>query len=338
MSNVDAKISTSSNLKSLVDVKHRGVRLHHKATILGHLKMHTETMHRRLKDYSCDECDAKLSTSSSLKRYVNVMHRGVRHSCVQCAYKASSLNHLKLHIEAVHLRIRKHACGECDAKFSQSCHLRRHVDTKHRGVRYICQHCSFLTATKQTLKIHTESEHLNMTKYSCDQCGFRANLFHHLKRHVEAVHLKKFSCVECGFRAKFAHSLKVHTDAVHRNLRPYSCDRCRYKSATPSQMKRHVESVHLKLKPFKCDHCDHRASLSASLAKHIKLRHQKEPRARLRDPLQVTRQDNEKHIVEGTNSNPDADDELQISSSVAIKKETIDSEEDVHVWAVSGIH
>ena len=89
---------------------------------------------------------------------------------------------------------------------------------------------------------------------------------------------------------------------------------------------------------YRCIHCNYSASLLSKLEKHIKAKHQKEKKARLKDPLQVSKDSDFKDIDVGTSSSRTAQDKLQMmNSSVMIKEEMVDSKEDVHVWAFSGI-
>ena len=55
----------------------------------GKLTRHTQSLHDRIKDHVCGECESTISGKSDLKK----------------------------HIQGVHDKIKDHMCGECDAAF-----------------------------------------------------------------------------------------------------------------------------------------------------------------------------------------------------------------------------
>ena len=68
-----------------------------------------------MKNYRCEECDIRFSTSSSLKRHVEVKHKGIRQSSVRCDYKTTQSVNLSRHLET-----RNYSRDDGDNKFSQA--------------------------------------------------------------------------------------------------------------------------------------------------------------------------------------------------------------------------
>lgn len=53
------------------------------------------------------------------------------------------------------------SCDYCGKKCSKNSNLSTHIDTKHKGLRFICpvSPCSFVTTTKNFLRIHIMDKH-----------------------------------------------------------------------------------------------------------------------------------------------------------------------------------
>ena len=52
--------------------------------------------------YFCDSCDYKATQLGDLKRHKESIHEGVRYSCNSCDYKATQLGNLKTHKKSIH--------------------------------------------------------------------------------------------------------------------------------------------------------------------------------------------------------------------------------------------
>ena len=68
-------------------------------------------------------------------------------------------------------------------------------------------------------------------------------------------HPKQFNCNECGASFIAKNHLKRHINAVHLKLKPHECDQCKISFAQKYDMQKHVDLVHLKMRPFMCDQC-----------------------------------------------------------------------------------
>ena len=128
--------SHSSNLNRHVESKYNGIRYSceqcdFRTMRLNDLNWHKKSVHHIIKIYNCEKCDAMLSSSFSLKRHDNAMHKGVRYSCDHCNYKATQLGNLKTHIKAVHLKVKNYHCEDCEYRTPLLSTLKRHVNTVH---------------------------------------------------------------------------------------------------------------------------------------------------------------------------------------------------------------
>ena len=300
--------------------EHCGYRTTHS----GRLKRHVRAVHLKAENCHCKDCGARFSTSYHLKRHVNTKHKGVRYNCDQCDYKATQLGHLKTHIRVVHLKIKNYSCEECDYKAHQLKDLKIHIKAVHLKTNsYPCKECDAAFSIPSNLKIHVDAWHKGVM-YSCDQCEFRTSWKQSLTNHKKSIH-EKSSLSEEVQDTQAEESIKVENEeckGAHFNKKNIVCGNCDAKIAQSSSLKTDVDAS---------NHCVNCASDLSNLRKHIKTKHQKEKYAGVKDPLQVSSDDDFKDIDVGTSSRT-AKDEIHM-----IKEETVSSEEDVHVWAVSGI-
>ena len=83
---------------------------------------------------------------------------------------------------------------------------------------------------------------------------------------------KKVNCNDCGasFIGKFGKNhLKRHINAVHLKLKRYECDQCKISFSQKYNMQKHVDVVHLKMRPFICDQCKKTFSEKRCLNQHV---------------------------------------------------------------------
>ena len=53
-------------------------------------------------------------------------------------------------------------------------------------------------------------------EFTCEQCGYKSKLKHHMQAHIKAKHEGiKFPCNKCDYKASFAHNLTVHAKSKH---------------------------------------------------------------------------------------------------------------------------
>ena len=62
-------------------------------------------------------------------------HEGVKFTCDQCDYKAPSKSSLLVHFKSMHEGV-KFLCSQCDYQAKWKNMLLRHVKAKHNGVKF----------------------------------------------------------------------------------------------------------------------------------------------------------------------------------------------------------
>ena len=55
--------------------------------------------------------------------------------------------------------------------------------TKHDGEQFRCEKCDYQSASKHSLKLHTQSKHDGI-RYVCGECGYKATQKQNLKTHI----------------------------------------------------------------------------------------------------------------------------------------------------------
>ena len=58
---------------------------------------------------------------------------------------------------------------------------------KHEREQFWCEKCNYQSASKRSLKLHTQSNHDGL-RYACGECGYKATQKHYLKSHMAAKH------------------------------------------------------------------------------------------------------------------------------------------------------
>lgn len=100
--------------------------------------------HNNVRNYICDQCDARFVTMTVL-----IGHQKHKHStkdqhkvCSQCGYRAKTKSSLNLHIRVQHQLkgIKPYKCDYCDFKCATGGNCRKHIMGKHKGlpVHYTC--------------------------------------------------------------------------------------------------------------------------------------------------------------------------------------------------------
>ena len=152
-------------------------------------------------------------------------------------------------------------------------------EVKEKPKKYACnfKQCEASYKTKEGLKVHIDSKHLNLKPFKCTECQSSFAYKVLLQDHVNAKHLKSkpFKCDQCSYSASSKTNLDKHDKYVHQKLRPHNCSDCGKTFLNKSGLQVHVNVVHLKLKLFRCCACDASFAYKYALNEHIKNVHQK---------------------------------------------------------------
>ncbi|XP_071151884.1 uncharacterized protein [Mytilus edulis] len=100
--------------------------------------------HNNVRNYICDQCDARFVTMKVLITHMKFKHstKDQHKVCSQCGYRAKTKNSLNLHIRVQHQLkgIKPYKCDYCDFRCATSGNCRKHIMGKHKGspVHYTC--------------------------------------------------------------------------------------------------------------------------------------------------------------------------------------------------------
>ncbi|XP_039527835.1 oocyte zinc finger protein XlCOF19-like isoform X1 [Pimephales promelas] len=106
-----------------------------------HLTVHTGDKRKRVKRFSCDQCEKKFTCSTALQSHL-YKHRGER----------------------------PFACAYCDKSFFSQADLTRHHSDSHSEKQFCCPLCGIGFSRRSTLEKHTRI-HTGERPFSCPDCG-----------------------------------------------------------------------------------------------------------------------------------------------------------------------
>ena len=158
----------------------------------GSLKVHTETVHMKLKIHTCDKCGKAFSALSGLTYHKAVKHdigEKEKHACEICGettyYKAT----LQKHMEIKHTDRTKITCPHCKNLFISQLTLDRHIKSQHEtDTRYSCPHCTKMFGTSYKQKVHIKTAHQNFRPFRCRLCKALFTEGNNLSVHIASVH------------------------------------------------------------------------------------------------------------------------------------------------------
>uniref|UniRef100_A0A182QZ41 C2H2-type domain-containing protein n=1 Tax=Anopheles farauti TaxID=69004 RepID=A0A182QZ41_9DIPT len=142
------------------------------------------------------------------------------------------------------------------------------VTHPERYEEHLCESCSAMFTSQDTLNKHMRSRHLGSHK--CRFCNKQLPSAYALKSH-ENTHTKQqtFTCPECGRMFTQYTSMRRHM-ALHNDVKAYECEFCQQRFRQRSVMLAHRRR-HTGEKPCVCDVCDKSFREHSALAKHKRL-------------------------------------------------------------------
>ena len=188
----------------------------------ANLATHVVTHRVLIKQFACDQCDAKFKQELLLKSHIRRVHcspEKCRH-CGALVKKDSMRKHMIRH----HGKKPDHQCSVCFEEFETSEQLVEHKRS-HREVHQ-CELCGKTFDRASALRYHTEW-HSDVPKYNCDLCDKKFYVYSALRKHKNSVHAetRDFKCEICGKAFKTFHVFKNHRD-IHDNERKHKCKVC----------------------------------------------------------------------------------------------------------------
>ena len=247
---------------------------------------HTNSVHLKQKRFKCSDCDLKSYYSQKIRKHKSNEHSDndwkiERITCGDCFFNKGDHQCQENYIEE-----KIYNCNQCDYTTYQKGYLGRHKKI-HAGEKpYKCNQCNYASHHKWGLDSHVKTH--NQKIFKCKNCSFSCQWLHNLFLHNKREH-KKIStnfaleldgkvsnCTHCDFKGKAYHHLKRHIEAVHLNLKRFACNSCDYKSYDEKNVIIHIRSHHKDTKSAKsqkldCSDCMSNIDHSKSDAEHTKV-------------------------------------------------------------------
>ena len=125
------------------------------------LQTHVDRVHKKLKNFECQECGKTFFRLPEFKDHNNIVHKNFKpFQCNLCPFKAINNGKLNYHHKIVHRNIRSHPCDRCDKIFKTPYSLKRHVQVVHEGMKqYQCNMCPYKAAKQDSLNNHLVTVH-----------------------------------------------------------------------------------------------------------------------------------------------------------------------------------
>ena len=151
------------------------------------LKNHVQSVHERVKNIYCGQCDYRTGNKYTLKNHIKAIHDKIKDiSCGQCDYKTGNRQNLQRHVKAVHHKVKDIACEQCDYKTSHRSALKRHVKALHEKSNLIQksetnQYETNIRCLYDNTEINNEGE--------CQLCEFVSEDETKLTEHLMSIHV-----------------------------------------------------------------------------------------------------------------------------------------------------
>jgi len=208
-----------------------------------HEKKHLPAMQRET--YACDQCHVVLSTKHTLKAHQDTVHRKLRPFSCFCGQSFGQKSSLNKHVQAIHEQLKLFECDICFSAFSQKSYMKQHKELMHSAVKpkYPCDECHLAFSTRLAMRNHTRIH--NEPEFECAECEKK---FHHkanLLDHQEHHRTLEFPCEHCKRSFRKEAKLKQHLKAVHFKPKlTYSCELCSSTFTRRTTYRDHVQRQH----------------------------------------------------------------------------------------------
>jgi len=251
------------------------------ATVNGNsLKKHIDSVHLKIKDNICDQCDFTTFSKKMLQLHVLSKHEDTKpFSCsyVGCTYATVYASSIKSHTERVHLNMRPFICDRENCKYATNDkqRLKQHINAVHeKTLRFSCEYsnCDYKANFKSNMKLHVNKVHLKLVKEElhCEACDYKTRSPQMLKWHFSARHTDAVQkCPHCSFESKWYTSVKSHIKIVHEGAKSFRCDLCEYECPRRDRLKTHYNAVHLGIS-HQCPECPMKSNWKHKIDLHYK--------------------------------------------------------------------
>ena len=220
-------------------------------------KSECKKVHKKKKQFHCQECDKYFILKGSLTAHNNEVHEKKPFDCKKCDRSYTSERALKAHDERVHANSQKcHKCNlsfyECDlcySEFKTKVELEKHQSKVDKGRKiYQCSICSACFMSKYGLKNHINT-HKDRSKYECN--NEIANLSHVCNtNHVNNSAVKRKLPDEQSFDEENRNEIANQQEQKRfKIMDPFICPFCQYNCDSQVDLNMHIRSNHKDQEP-----------------------------------------------------------------------------------------
>ena len=118
---------------------------------------------KELKKLQCNQCGKGFNSQKELIDHTNYTHKGLKYTCNICNATLSTEKNLKRHIHSVHeILVRRFPCplADCDKSFKDQRTMTNHVKTHDKSSQSDpCPDCGKILASTDSLRQHIKMVH-----------------------------------------------------------------------------------------------------------------------------------------------------------------------------------
>ena len=106
-----------------------------------------------------------------------------------------------------------------------------------------CNDCDFKTKVEKQMNTHKRIKHIDVIRFSCDNCDYNSRTKESLEEHLTS-HKKKYKCEECIFDTEIEGKLKEHQDTKHKKSNSIRCEKCNFTTELITELDNHMKVSH----------------------------------------------------------------------------------------------
>lgn len=268
-----SKKKKTEQRKSCIKIKQTCEICEEKFLLQTEFVAHCKSKHGIEKAFKCEQCSARMRSSSHLRRHMRMHDEVPRFTCQDCGLGFNQKSNLELHIRRKHSKEVVVKCDICNKGFFCKAALEDHKNT-HTGQRpFKCHLCDKSYMNKAHLALHKRWSHPELfgpdRYHKCQICSktfpYKKRLIKHLESHAG---VRKYLCDLCGKAISTLASLRHHR-RTHTGEKPEVCNVCGRAFSTSKYLREHFRT-HTGEKPYTCSYCGRGFTQRGSLSLHEK--------------------------------------------------------------------